>query len=57
MLYYDQLGRPFEVLELGGRYVTKAEGCIFVADTLVALIDKIREWDLFNVRTINYKEI
>ena len=57
MLVYDQFGRPFEVSELGGRFVAKAEGCIFVADSLVELIDRVRDWELFNVKTINYKEI
>jgi hypothetical protein len=57
MLHYDKFGRPFEVTEVGGRFVAKAEGCLFVADTLVGLMNKVRDWELFNVRTINYKEI
>jgi hypothetical protein len=57
MLHYDQFGRPFEVSEVSGRFVAKAEGCLFVADTLVGLMNKVREWELFNVRTINYREI
>jgi len=57
MLHYDQFGRPFEVNEIGGRFTVKAAGCIFIDDTLAGLMDKVRDWELFNVRTINYKEI
>jgi len=57
MLHYDQFGRPFEVNEIGGRFTVKAAGCIFIDDTLVGLMGKVREWDLFSARTINYREL
>ena len=57
MLHYDKFGRVYEASEVGGRFTVTANGCIFMADTLVGLMNKVREWELFNVKTINYKEI
>ena len=57
MLHYDRFGRVFEVSEVGGRFTVTEGGCIFMADTLVGLMGKVREWDLFSARTINYKEL
>ena len=57
MLHYDRFGRVFEVSEVGGRFTVTAGGCIFMADTLVGLMGKVRELDLFSARTINYREL